>query len=139
VPLRVVLTTALVATLLGLSTVLGPILAGILATLPVILSVMVPATHLRDGAGAAAAIARATLVTLPATTAGVCAVGLVLVPLGAAAAATLGLAALITTDITTSAVIHSLDQRTSPTATQQPLHLPSRSVNEPYSSSASDA
>jgi hypothetical protein len=95
VPLRVGLTTAIVATPLELSAVLGPILAGTLATLPVILSVMVPATHLRDGASAATAVARGTLVALPATTAEVCMVGLVLVPLGPVATATLGLAALI--------------------------------------------
>lgn len=119
-PVRVVLTTAIVATLLGLSAALGPTLAGTLATLPVILSVMVPATHARDGANAATAIARSTLVGLPATTAGVCVVGLILVPLGAVAATVLGLAGLIATEFAASAMIRSLDQRTA--AASHPAH-----------------
>lgn len=132
VPLRVALTTTVVAALLGLSAVLGPILTGTLATLPVILAVMVPATHRCNGASAAASLARATLITLPATTAGVCVVGLVLVPLGAAEASALGLAALVATDFTTSTLIRSLDQRTAPTANTRPGRLVSRSLTERY-------
>lgn len=71
IPLRMTVTTAIVATLLATSPILGPAIAGVLATLPVILSVIVPATHLRDGAPAAITLATSGLVTLPATTTGV--------------------------------------------------------------------
>ena len=114
IPLRIVLTTAIVATLLGLSTVLGPVVAGTLSTLPVILSVMVPATHVSDGANAATAIARSTLITLPATTASVCVVGLGLVPLGPVAAIALALVALIATDLAAVNAIGTYDRRVTP-------------------------
>lgn len=109
VPVRMVLTTSVVATLLALSSVLGPALAGVLATLPVILSVMVPATHLADGPDAAAAVARGTLVTLPATTVGVTAVALTLVPYGPVVAAVAGLVTLVGTDVATSTLMSRLD------------------------------
>ena len=114
VPVRMVLTTAIVATLLGLSTVLGPVVAGTLSTLPVILSVMIPATHVSDGPGAATAIARGTLITLPATTASVCVVSLGLVPLGPLVAVGLALLALIAIDLAAVNAIGTYDKRVAP-------------------------
>ena len=66
-PLRIVVTTALVATLVESSAFIGAGLAGLLATAPVILTIMAPATHRADGPQHAAALARGALVTLPAS------------------------------------------------------------------------
>jgi hypothetical protein len=55
----------LVATLAGSARVLGPFLAGILSSAPVILSVVVPATHRGAGPAAAAELVRGTLAGLP--------------------------------------------------------------------------
>ncbi|MFD4511397.1 hypothetical protein, partial [Streptomyces sp. NPDC058457] len=46
---------------------LGPFAAGVLAAFPVLLAVMVPATHRTTGAQAAAVMTRAALTVVPGT------------------------------------------------------------------------
>ena len=96
--LRMGITEGVVLLLLGLSTVLGAALAGLLSALPVILSVMIPAAHRSGGAAAAVAVARNTLTTLPATTAALLVVGVTLVPLGPWVCAALTLIAFVATN-----------------------------------------
>lgn len=66
-PLRMVVSTVLVGTLVEASGALGAGLAGILASAPVILSIIVPATHRKDGAAHAVTLARGALAALPAS------------------------------------------------------------------------
>jgi hypothetical protein len=73
-PLRMLACTAVVGTLVESSAVLGAGLAGVLVTAPVILSIIVPATHRSDGAIHAIAVARGALAALSAS---VVAVGLI--------------------------------------------------------------
>ncbi len=110
VPARMALTSSIVGALLALSAVLGPATAGALATLPVIMSVMLPATHARDGALAAVALARSTLITLPATTVSVCVIGFGLVPLGVGVAVGLALVSLFAADWLAVGSMRSLDR-----------------------------
>jgi hypothetical protein len=66
-PMRMVASAVVVGTLVESSNVLGAGVAGLLATAPVILTIIVPATHSRAGAPHAAALARGALASLPAS------------------------------------------------------------------------
>ncbi len=97
-PVRAVVTGVLVATLTGLARVLGPHLAGLLATTPVIVSVLGPATHRASGPAAASALLRGTTVSIAGSTMFSAVVAATVVPLGAVAAFALALVALVATD-----------------------------------------
>jgi hypothetical protein len=66
-PVRVVVSGTLVAVLTGAARIVGPYVAGLLATTPVILSVLAPATQRSAGPTATAAMLRGTLGTMPGT------------------------------------------------------------------------
>src|SRR5262249_59870588 len=88
----------LVASLLGAARVLGTHLAGILATTPVILTVLSPATHRADGPSSAAALTRGALASMPASVVFVAVLSYTLLPFGAWAAFGLALVALVLLD-----------------------------------------
>ncbi|MFC5286487.1 hypothetical protein ACFPM7_05440 [Actinokineospora guangxiensis] len=67
-PARAAASTAIVVVVAGSADVLGPRVAGVLAAVPVVLAVITPPTHHRDGRAAAEALLRGTLRTLPAAT-----------------------------------------------------------------------
>jgi hypothetical protein len=102
-PARMLVSGVLVAGLLGLTHVLGPHLAGVLATMPVILTVLAPATHRRDGRTAATALVRGALASMPASIVFVAVLAYTLVRLGAPVAFGVGLLALLLADQLTSA------------------------------------
>jgi hypothetical protein len=81
-PLRMVSTGAVVGGLGGAAVVLGPYVAGMLATWPVILSVMAPTTQRSAGPAAAAALVRGSLATMAGTVVFVATLSYTLVPLG---------------------------------------------------------
>ncbi|MFW5474918.1 hypothetical protein ACOCJ5_16540 [Knoellia sp. CPCC 206450] len=64
---RAVLTGALVALLAACAPVLGASLAGVLASLPLVICIVTPATHRGGGARAARALLRGTLAVVPGT------------------------------------------------------------------------
>ncbi|OLR92364.1 hypothetical protein [Actinokineospora bangkokensis] len=68
VPARAATSVGIVVTVAGSADVLGTHLAGLLATAPVLLSVITPPTHHRDGHPAAEALLHGTLRSVPATT-----------------------------------------------------------------------
>lgn len=98
-PVRAVVTGFLVATLTGLARVLGPHLAGLLATTPVIVSVLGPATHRTAGPAAASALLRGTTMSIAGSTMFSAVVAATVVPIGAVVAFALALAALVATDL----------------------------------------
>jgi hypothetical protein len=100
IPVRMGVSGTLVASLLGLAPVLGPHVAGVLATMPVILTVLAPATHRREGPAAAAALVRGALGSMPSSVVFVAVLGETLVPLGTAAAFAVAAVALVLTDLT---------------------------------------
>jgi hypothetical protein len=67
-PARAAASTAVVVVVAGSAHALGPHLAGVLAAVPVVLAVITPPTHHRDGGAAAEALLHGTLRTLPAAT-----------------------------------------------------------------------
>jgi hypothetical protein len=81
-PLRIVLVATLVVTLTGSALVLGERLAGILATLPVIASVLAPTTHRSMGAAAAQGLVRGVLASMWASVAFAATVAYTVRPLG---------------------------------------------------------
>src|ERR1700691_4244760 len=58
---RAVISTLVVATMLTLVPVLGAQLAGVITSAPILLSIILPSTHRRNGAAGAAALARGTI------------------------------------------------------------------------------
>jgi hypothetical protein len=88
----------LVASLLGAARVLGTHLAGVLSTMPVILTVLSPATHRADGPTSAAALTRGALTSMPASVVFVAALSYTLVPFGPWAAFGLALVGLVLVD-----------------------------------------
>jgi hypothetical protein len=66
---RAVISTLVVATMSTLVPVLGPQLAGVITSAPILLSIILPSTHRRNGAAGAAALARGTIVSMAATVA----------------------------------------------------------------------
>ena len=102
-PARMLVSGGLVATLLGAARILGPHLAGVLATMPVILTVLAPATHRRDGKAAASALVRGALVSMPSSIVFVVVLVYSLVPLGAPVAFAVAVLALVLADQLVSA------------------------------------
>ncbi|HSN06187.1 MAG TPA: hypothetical protein VLV82_02505 [Candidatus Angelobacter sp.] len=98
-PVRAVVTGFLVATLTGLARVLGPHLAGLLATTPVIVSVLGPATQRASGPAAASALLRGTSMSIAGSTMFSAVVAATIVPFGAAVSFVLALLALVATDL----------------------------------------
>lgn len=66
-PMRVTVSGSVVAGLSGAAKVVGPQLAGLLSTAPVILSVMTPSTHRAAGPSAAVALTRGAVASMPAS------------------------------------------------------------------------
>jgi hypothetical protein len=66
---RAVISTVMVATMSTLVPVLGPQLAGVITSAPILLTIILPSTHRRNGAAGAAALARGTIVSMAATVA----------------------------------------------------------------------
>jgi hypothetical protein len=66
---RAAISTAVVATMSTLVPVLGAQLAGVITSAPILLSIILPSTHRRNGAAGAAALARGTIVSMAATVA----------------------------------------------------------------------
>ncbi len=65
--MRATISTAMVITTTALVPVLGPHLAGILSSAPVLLSIMLPSTHRASGIEGAAAMSRGTIISMAAT------------------------------------------------------------------------
>jgi hypothetical protein len=66
---RAAISTCVVATMSMLVPILGARPAGIISSAPILLSIMLPATHRQSGAAGAAAVARGTIVSMAATVA----------------------------------------------------------------------
>ena len=66
---RAAISTLVVATMSTLVPVLGAQLAGVITSAPILLSIILPSTHRRNGAAGAAALARGTIVSMAATVA----------------------------------------------------------------------
>lgn len=66
-PVRMTVSGSLVAGLSGAAKVVGPQVAGLLSTAPVILSVMTPSTHRNAGPSAAVALTRGAVASMPAS------------------------------------------------------------------------
>ena len=106
VPLRAGLVAVLVATVVGLSTRVGPALTGLLAVFPVVLTSFILIFHPRIGGPASAAILANTLPGLVGFAAALIALHLAAVPLGKAAALTLALLVSILWNLTLWATRH---------------------------------
>lgn len=66
-PMRMTVSGSVVAGLSGAAKVVGPQVAGVLSTAPVILSVMTPSTHRSAGPSAAVALTRGAVASMPAS------------------------------------------------------------------------
>ena len=66
---RAAISTLVVASMSTLVPVLGAQLAGVITSAPILLSIILPSTHRRNGAAGAAALARGTIVSMAATVA----------------------------------------------------------------------
>jgi hypothetical protein len=100
VPLRAGLVAVLVATVVGLSTRVGPALTGMLAVFPVVLTSLILIFHPRIGGPPTAAILANTLPGLVGFAAALLALHLATVPLGKTAALILALAVSIVWNLT---------------------------------------
>lgn len=92
---RATLTGVLVATLVASSSVLGPSLAGILAAVPLVVSVVVPGTHRHEGGAPARTLLRGTLAVVPGTATFAAVVAVAMGPLGVGTALALALASML--------------------------------------------
>ncbi len=113
-PVRMAVSGTLVACLLGLAQVLGPHLAGLLSTMPVLLTVLASATHRGDGPAAAIALVRGALASMPASVLFVAVLAGTLVPLGTGGAFGLALGALVVTDLAVSTATGLRRRRSTP-------------------------
>jgi hypothetical protein len=86
VPLRMVLTAALTATLATAAELFGPVIGGMLAALPVLASVLAVFTHRRDGSEAVVALLGGMLSGMTGFVGFCSVVAVLIVPAGAAAA-----------------------------------------------------
>lgn len=66
-PVRMTVSGSMVAGLSGAARVVGPQVAGVLSSAPVILSVMTPTTHRSGGPSAAVALTRSAVASMPAS------------------------------------------------------------------------
>ncbi len=82
VPLRMALTAVLVFSLATAATILGPLVGGMLAALPVLASMLAVFTHRQEGGAAAAALLRGTLAGMAGFVAFVELVAVLVVPDG---------------------------------------------------------
>ncbi len=64
---RAIVSTCVVASMSALVPVLGARPAGVISSAPILLSIILPGTHRRNGAASAAAVARGTIVSMAAT------------------------------------------------------------------------
>lgn len=96
IPLRMVATAALVVALTGASELLGPLIGGALAALPILASVLAVFTHRDEGPSATIALLRGMLTGMPCFVAFCAVIALMVVPVGVpvafAAAATVAVA-----------------------------------------------
>lgn len=107
---RAALTTGLVAGLSTAALVLGPSLAGLLASVPLVIAVVAPATHTRAGAASARTLLRGTVAVVPGTAAFATAVATGLMAFGATAAFGLALAVMLTVNGLVGAVDRGLSR-----------------------------
>lgn len=109
-PVRMLLTgvTVLVATLA--TQILGPLIGGLLSSLPVILGVMMPSVHRGSGAAAATELARGALIAMPGTTIFLLLAGLSLPALGLLGGFGVAIAGLIVTGWAVRAAVAALRQ-----------------------------
>jgi hypothetical protein len=84
--LRMAATTVLVAGIAAVAQVLGPLLGGVLAGLPVLASVLTAFTHRREGAATVVALLRGMIVGMAAFAGFCAAIALLIVPAGTAIA-----------------------------------------------------
>jgi len=103
---RAALTGGLVAGLSIAAPVVGPSLAGLLASVPLVIAVVAPAIHARAGVASARTLLRGTLAVVPGTAAFAAVVAAALVALGAAAAFGLALAVMLTVNRLVDAADH---------------------------------
>jgi hypothetical protein len=96
---RMAVTGGLVAGLAAAAKVVGPYLAGTLSSMPVILSVVVPATHRADGPAAAAEIVRGALISIGSAVIFITVVAYTVDGINALAAFALAAAALVVTSL----------------------------------------
>lgn len=97
-PMRMGVSGGLVAALSAASGVVGPQVAGVLSSTPVILSVMTPSTHRQAGAPAAVALTRGVVASMPASVLFSAVLAYTLTWLGPWPAFLLAGAVLVTTD-----------------------------------------
>lgn len=103
-PMRMATAAVVVGTVTALARVLGPFVAGLLSTAPVILSVLAPTTHRGYGVDATSALLRGTVWSMPGTIMFAAVVATVVGTWGAVPAFVLGLAALVAVDRALTAV-----------------------------------
>lgn len=133
---RAALTGSLVATLAASAETVGPSIAGLLASMPVVVSVVTPATHARDGIATARTMLRGTLAVVPGTAAFAAVIAATLNPLGPPAAFGLGIATMLLVNGTVDQLDHRTrhlapaprQQRTAP---RQPLQWPAERRRRP--------
>ena len=102
-PVRVAVSGVLVAVLSTGVPLLGPYLAGVLSTAPVILTVMAPSTHRSAGPVAAGRLVRGAMATMAASVVFVTVIAYALGPLPVVAAFALAVAGMLVTDQVTRA------------------------------------
>ncbi|ALG08899.1 hypothetical protein [Kibdelosporangium phytohabitans] len=100
-PVRVVAAGGLVVLLTATTPLLGPVLAGALAALPMVSLVLAPSMHRSSGGAAAVGLLTGVLISAASTMAFLVVVAVAMVPLGPLTAFGLGVAALVITDLTT--------------------------------------
>ncbi|MEI8055931.1 MAG: hypothetical protein WCI29_00890 [Actinomycetes bacterium] len=96
-PVRLAAAGLIVGTLTVITSVVTPFVAGTLATMPVILSVLAPTTHIRSGIDAASSLLRGTVRSVPGNLMFASVVSWLIQPLGWIAFV-LGLGALVVMD-----------------------------------------
>ncbi|MCE7003328.1 hypothetical protein LWC34_10890 [Kibdelosporangium philippinense] len=97
-PVRMAVSGTVVLTLATIAPLVGPVLAGALSALPVLLVVMAPSVHRANGGHAAAALMQGTLASASGTIVFVIVLSVMLVPAGPWVAFALGLGAMAAAD-----------------------------------------
>lgn len=104
-PVRMTVAGAVVAVLTGAAKILGPELAGVLSTTPVILSVLTPTTHRTAGPPAARLLLRGAVTSMPASVLFSAALAAALPRYGPGSAFLLATVAMVLADTATQLVV----------------------------------
>ena len=102
-PLRMLSAGLLVGTLTAVARLVSPYVAGLLSTIPVVLSVLGPSTHIRSGVDATSELLRGTVRSMPGTLMFASVISWTVESVGSLSFV-LGLVALVATDRTIGAV-----------------------------------